>query len=109
MMEHTLGPLTIHGPSPGKTRCDDGGDYAILDVEGRIIGEAICYTERSYIPYPAKENAQLWAAAPETKEQRDELLEACQLARLEMGLGREFQYVVPILDAAILKATRSQP
>mgnify|MGYP001563716785 CR=1 FL=1 len=62
--QHTPGPLTIHGPSDGKMRgLDDGGDYAILDADGHIIGEAI----RRVGPneYAAAEaNARLWAAAP---------------------------------------------
>jgi len=62
--KHTQGPLTVHGPSPGRPRDDDGGDYAIRDCDGYIIGEAIHkvdFVERR----PAKENAQLWATAHE--------------------------------------------
>ncbi len=64
MTKYTRGPLTTHGPSPGGTPCDDGGDYAIRDIRENIIGEAICYTDSSYIPHNAEANARLWAAAP---------------------------------------------
>jgi hypothetical protein len=58
-MEHTPGPLSIK-------RADDGEepDWAIVDAEGRIIGEAFCLvyfdTHR-----PAEANAWLWAKAPD--------------------------------------------
>ena len=66
---HTPGPLTIKGPSSGGTPCDDGGDYAIYDTDGYIIGEAIRKVGRdrhgcSIIVRNAKQNAELWAAAP---------------------------------------------
>ena len=64
MAKFTPGPLTIHGPSPGGTPYDDGGDYAIHDNNGHIIGEAIRFCEKSYTPMPSKENALLWSAAP---------------------------------------------
>lgn len=58
----TMGPLQVVGPSHGGTPMDDGGDYAILDSDGRIIGEAI-HVVSSIDRRPAKENAHLWAAA----------------------------------------------
>ena len=77
MSGHTPEPLTIKGPSLG--RIDNGvrhdpGDYAILDADGKIIGEAY-----SLVDYgkdgtrPAEANARLWAAAPA-------LLSACEAA-----------------------------
>ena len=79
---HTLGPLTIKGPSPGdNTGCDDGGDYAIIDGKGKIIAEAISKVDFAggggYDTRPAKANAQLYAAAPD-------LLEACRQLRNEI-------------------------
>ena len=70
MIEHTQGPLTIHGPSPGGPLDDDGGDYAIRDGDGYIVGEA--YHKVDFVVRrPAKENAQLWAAS-------SDLLAACK-------------------------------
>jgi hypothetical protein len=70
--EHTQGPLTIHGPSDGKGPYDDGGDYAIVDADGKIIGEAIHKVDYAEFR-PARANAHLWAAAPD-------LLVACEEA-----------------------------
>lgn len=58
-MKHTPGPLSIR-----KAEDTDNPDWAIVDIEGRIIGEAfdLVYFD---IRRPAKANARLWAAAPE--------------------------------------------
>ncbi|MCP4541183.1 MAG: hypothetical protein GY832_28955 [Chloroflexi bacterium] len=62
--KHTAGPLRAYGPAVQR------GDFAIVDAKNRIIGEAI--SEVGPDEYaPAKENAQLWANAPN-------LLEACR-------------------------------
>lgn len=66
---------------------DDGGDYAILNADQRIIGEAICrISPLTFID--AQDNARLWAAAPD-------LLAACELGlelldtlREDEGIGR---------------------
>jgi hypothetical protein len=42
---------------------DDGGDYAILDADRHIIGEAICRVATT-LRIDARANAALWAAAP---------------------------------------------
>ncbi|HUT87762.1 MAG TPA: hypothetical protein VMX15_06735 [Candidatus Heimdallarchaeota archaeon] len=63
----TKGPLSIKGPSLGEMANDAGGDYAILDEEGLIIGESFCRVSTDEIR-PARENATLWAAAPEMYE-----------------------------------------
>jgi hypothetical protein len=64
--KHTPGPLTITGPSPGLVRgIDDGGDFAIVDVNGHVIGQAHRLVAPSTL-MPAKANATLWAAAPGT-------------------------------------------
>jgi hypothetical protein len=70
-MAYTLGPLTTNGPSPGIQKgFDDGGDYAIVDKHGHIIGEAI-HRVSYHVDADAEANAQLWSAAPD-------LLEACK-------------------------------
>lgn len=65
--KHTEGPWWAEGP-------DDFGDYTIAPTyEPLAIGAAISNMR------PAEEvaaNAQLWAAAPETKAQRDALFNA---------------------------------
>ena len=63
--QHTPGPLAIQGPSiDAPATRGEVGDYAILDADGCIIGEAYRVvgpgTER-----PAEANARLWAAAPD--------------------------------------------
>ena len=63
--KHTQGPLTISGPSPGGRENDDGGDYAIRDGYGFVIGEAIHIIAYYRRVAPAKANAQLWATADE--------------------------------------------
>ena len=63
--KHTLGPLTIAVSSPGLDRgIDDGGDFAIVDVNGHVIGQAHQLVAPG-VMVPAKANATLWAAAPE--------------------------------------------
>lgn len=62
-MKYTDGPLTVHGPSPGRGAFDDGGDYCIRDQHGKIIGEAIRLVGHGD-DRPAEGNAKLWAAAP---------------------------------------------
>ena len=71
----TKGPLGIEGPSLGGGPNDDGGDFAICDSTGAIIGEAICKTGPGEY-YPARENATLWAAAPEMYEALYRVFEA---------------------------------
>lgn len=68
----TKGPLEIKGPSLGGTSDDDGGDYAILDAKGCIIGEAICVVETDGTR-PARENALLWKVAPEMYEALEDI------------------------------------
>lgn len=67
MAEHTPGPLIINGPSRARVDMSPtrhyAGDYAILDVEGEIIGEAYHIVGHG-IDRPAQANARLWAAAP---------------------------------------------
>lgn len=70
MSKHTPGPLTIKGPSKGRGALDDGGDYAILDRDGKIIAETYRLVETDD-ERPALANALLFRAAPD-------LLEACK-------------------------------
>jgi hypothetical protein len=69
MNEYTK-KLKIHGPSDGKGPYDDGGDYALIDADGKIVGEAIHIVDHNEYR-PAQANAQLWATAPD-------LLAACE-------------------------------
>jgi len=71
--EFTKGPLGIEGPSLGDGSNDDGGDYAICDNSGAIIGEAI-YKTGPGEHYPARNNALLWAAAPKMYEALDRIV-----------------------------------
>jgi hypothetical protein len=61
-MAHTEGPLTTK--AAGAFTEDDGLDVAILDSEGRIIGEAY-YQVGPDDFRPAEDNARLWASAPD--------------------------------------------
>ncbi len=67
--KHTPGPLTVRGPSPGGGSMDDGGDYAILNERGHIVGEAYRKVGRNNFGVTfeadAEANARLWAAAPD--------------------------------------------
>lgn len=63
-MKYTGAPLAVHGPSSGGGPIDSGGDYAIVDADGHVIGEAIHRVGRHNFR-PAKANAKLWAKAPE--------------------------------------------
>ena len=87
MSEHTQEPLTIHGPSDGKGPYDDGGDYAIVDPDGKIIGEAIHKVDHTEFR-PAEANARLWAAAPDLLAASQRLFEevGC-LSESEKHLG----------------------
>lgn len=58
--------LRISGPSVGNTLGDKGGDYAIIEPGGIIIGEAYhCIGEDAY--RDAEANARLWAAASDLR------------------------------------------
>ena len=88
-MAHTLGPLTIEGPSSGLHRViDDGGDYAILK-DGFIIGEAICLIgelpSRVPITADAEANARLWASAPDLLAENARLRETIEKLRYELA------------------------
>ena len=76
MNEHTQGRLQIVGPSEarvdwGPTK-HDAGDYAIVDEQHHILGEAYARVGTKTIA-PAEANARLWSAAPD-------LLDACEVA-----------------------------
>jgi len=63
-MSYTKGPLRISGPSQGREPDDDGGNYAIIESGGIIIGEAFhCIGKDAY--RDARANARLWASAPD--------------------------------------------
>ena len=90
----TKGPLNIMGPSPGGGPNDDGGDYAVLDSAGCIIGEAICRVEPGETR-DARANATLWAAAPEMYKA---LKRICVAATKRRG-GRPAELLVDEIDA----------
>jgi len=64
--KHTPGPLTV------KT---DGNGFFWVDKDTEDGGFSVCNTGDGE---EAEANANLFAAAPETKKQRDALLEACK-------------------------------
>lgn len=71
--KHTPGPLSIK-----KAEDSDDPDWAIIDGDGRIIGEAfdLVYFDTHR---PAEANAKLWASAPDLLAERDALREALLL------------------------------
>jgi len=102
-MTHTKGTLRIDGPSLGRGRLDDGGDYAIRDETGKIVGEAVYQVDYGTFR-PARENAQLWATSPK-------LLGACELLvdelehvldtqGVELGEYEQFSYLRSVISEA---------
>lgn len=63
MNTFTNEPLSIKGPSEAD-QFNDGGNFAILDEQGLIIGEAIRLVAEGE-ERPAMENAVLWSIAPQ--------------------------------------------
>lgn len=108
---HTPGPLTITGPSGGirhgRFQVDDGGDYAIIDSAGKIIGEAIRLVAECD-ERPAQANACLWAAAPD-------LLAACKAIEIQFGgmadsdIESEARAAIDLTRSAIAKAEGGKP
>ena len=80
MNESTPGPWSI---------MDDG--YSIQDTEGRLLGVvSFCIADGEAGIVEGKANARLMTAAPETAEQRDELLAALEaLAHTFEGLSQQ--------------------
>lgn len=76
MSTHTPGPLRTQDSISSKW--DELDDCAIVDERGRIIGEAFALVGQNE-HRPARANAELWAAAPDTTE---------ALARTLTSLGR---------------------
>lgn len=66
-MNYTKESLRISGPSLGSGSNDDGGDYAIIEPGGIIVGEAYHRVGESAYR-DAEANARLWAAAPDMAE-----------------------------------------
>lgn len=98
--KHTQGDWTIRR---AKTPDNTGGyDYAVLDKDGAVIGEAFEHVGKlgtSYDVRPAKANATMFAAAPD-------LLEACQsiLEHWASGNFSRGQELWAKLKSAIAKA-----
>lgn len=81
-MKYTLGPLSIK-----KAEDSDDPDWAIVDANDKVIGEAfnlVCFDTYR----PAEANARLWAAAPDLLAERDALREACKVALDALGCDR---------------------
>lgn len=79
--------LRISGPSQnGGGLIGDGGDYAIVEPGGIIVGEAFHHIS-AYVWRDAEANAQLWAAAPELL---DTLMVSAVLLKRLRGCNRDF-------------------
>lgn len=110
MSQHTPGPWTVHGPSPGKGAFDDGGDYCIRDAEGKIIGEAIALVGHGD-HRPALANATLWAAAPAMLEALKAVLNCGDYCYVpgkpgEAKVTGEFSEVLRKIEYTIAQAER---
>lgn len=69
MNEPTPGPWTAKGPSKPVPDAPEGGDWAILDSKGEIIGEAFRHVSQGENGLrPAEQNARLMAAAYSMRE-----------------------------------------
>lgn len=86
-MKYTPGPLIIkRAQSPDNV---GGFDYAIIDSDGRIVGEAFERVgwkdnlSKTYESRPAMDNARLWSAAPD-------LLEALKMFVQRMAMHGEW-------------------
>lgn len=79
-MGHTLGPLTIKGPSPLVLGGLTGGDYIVLGSDGHTIGQAYRVTGIESREN-AEANARLWAAAPDLLAVLEELVDLVEDAR----------------------------
>lgn len=72
MMRHTLGLRVVERKS---VKWDEAGDHAIVDREGKIVGEAFATVDH-WEKRPAKANAHLWAASPQMYEAAKAVLAA---------------------------------
>ena len=90
MSHHTQGPLrtrrAIHPDNVG------GYDYAILDTDSRVIGEAFDIVGNGE-HRPALHNATLWAAAPELLEALEALAPVDKYGRTD-GLASDLPYII---------------
>ncbi|APU89175.1 hypothetical protein Rctr71_057 [Virus Rctr71] len=90
------GCLQVVGPSKVMSNHSDGGDYAIVNEDGHIIGEAIHrVSEKVYLD--AKANAQLWATS-------HRLLDACENLVIAIGMGWDLDGVVEVAQEVIAEA-----
>ena len=103
MSEHTPGPWKV-------VAWETGYRIVPMDAYGNSrsdgpIGD-VFYTDEHLV---CKANARLIAAAPETKEQRDELLEACQAVDKAIDTVETIQEqeALALVVAAINRVTRS--
>lgn len=89
MNSFTNEPLGIKGPSTPEAGKSDGGDYALVDSKGLIIGEAFRLVDQ-HEERPALANAVLWSIAP----QMFDALEQCErtltgLSKSKFGISRK--------------------
>jgi len=95
--EHTPGPLSIK-------RADwadnvNGYDYAIIDAQGKIIGEAFEVVGANE-KRPCFENAKLWASAPDLLAERDRLREENRRLNEALdGLEAKWQQAASDMDS----------
>ena len=75
-MEHTPGPWHTSFSATAN-------DVVVVDSDGHMVANTDQWPARATVECAA--NARLIAAAPETSEQRDELLEACEALQRYYG------------------------
>lgn len=95
-------PLTIKQLASPKW--DEDGDCALVDTEGKIVGEAY-RTVGHGDTRPAQENARLWAAAPELLESLKWSLQFAERFASEHNDGPTMAACIGQARAAIAKAT----
>ena len=108
--KHTPGPLHVRAASQ---KSDGGTDYAIVDQDNKVIGEAfeVVGTDNKR---PAYANAKLWAASSELLEALEAVrakdAENCRVVARIRGL-QSIPSPLPMeqVDAAIAKAKGADP
>lgn len=116
MKPYTTG-LRVHGPSNVPGIPGQCGDYALLDADGKIVGEAYRQVGPAEVR-PAEANALLWAAAPELLESLAAVRAhlhyldgaSITLANEARALPRTLNYadLIKTVDAALAKAKGGQ-
>jgi hypothetical protein len=97
-MSISIGPWSIVGPSKPQATTPEGGDFAILDASGEIIGETFARSSKS-VTHDARAHAQLFAAAPQLMEALQNVLGFCATNQ-----GFEAQMAIDDARAALAAA-----